>query len=187
MKKISFFSVLLFVAGLFLAGGALTSCGSDDNKNNPEGGGSGGGSDSGGGSGSGGGSPTSLVGNVWYNVDEDASYIGIEAYQFNADGSGRGAEMSRNSTDNYRQTRGESWRISYTLSGDILTITELIEGENDVNTYRVAFNADGTMTWTRVKDGNVGKSYVYRLLPPSPDPQVALEGVLNELVENRRN
>ena len=177
MKKSSFFSALLFVAGLFLAGGALTSCG-DDNKN--DNGGNGGGT-------GGGGSQPSLSGNVWYNVDEDASYIGIEAYQFNADGSGRGAEMSRNSTDNYRQTRGEEWRITYTLNGDILTITEIIPGESDVNTFRVAFNADGTMTWTKVKDGNVGKSYVYRLLPASPDPKVALEGVLNELVEKRRN
>ena len=181
MKKSSFFSALLFVAGLFLAGGALTSCG-DDNKN--DNGGNGGGT--GGGTG-GGGSQPSLSGNVWYNVYEDASGIVIEAYQFNADGTGRGAEMSRNSTDNYRQTRGEEWRITYTLNGDILTITEIIPGESDVNTFRVAFNADGTMTLTKVKDGNVGKSYVYRLLPASPDPKVALEGVLNELVEKRRN
>jgi len=178
MKKSSFFSALLFVAGLFLAGGALTSCG-DDNKNDNGGNG-------GGGSTGGGGSQPSLSGNVWYNVDEGASYIELEAYQFNADGSGRGAEMKRNSSDNYSQTRGEEWRITYTLNGDILTITEVIPGESDVNTYRVAFNADGTMTWTRVKDGNVGKSYVYRLLPSSPDPKVALEGVLNELVEKKK-
>ncbi|GEM_PF-5683170 len=179
MKKSSFFSALLFVAGLFLAGGALTSCG-DDNKNDNGGNG-------GGGSTGGGGSQPSLSGNVWYNVDEDASSIEIEAYQFNADGSGRGAGMKRSSSDNYSQTRGEEWNITYTLSGDILTITEVIPGESDVNTYRVAFNADGTMTWTRVKDGNVGKSYVYRLLPASPDPKAALEAVMNGLVEKRRN
>lgn len=178
MKKSSFFSALLFVAGLFLAGGALTSCG-DDNKN--DNGGNGGGT-------GGGGSQPSLTGNVWYNVDEGSSYIEIEAYQFNADGSGRGGEMKRSSSDNYSKTRGEEWEITYTLSGDILTITEITPGEtNSVYTYRVAFNADGTMTWTRVKDGNVGKSYVYHLLPSSPDPKVALEGVLNGLVEKRRN
>ena len=182
MKKLSFFSMLLLAAGLLLAGGALTSCGDgDDNKDNPEGGGgtSGGGQS---------GTLESLIkGNTWYTVMESSDLIELEAMQYNTDGTGRGAEMKRRASDNYRQTQGESWNISYTLNGDILTITELIPGESDVNTYKVSLNSDGTMNVQRVRDGNVGKSYTYYLLPKTQDPQAALEAILDGLAARRRN
>lgn len=180
MKKISFFSILLLAAGLILAGGALTSCGSDDdNKTDPQGGGGGGSSS--------GGSQSGIVGNTWYNIDEQSNRIEIEAYQFNSDGTGLGGELKRKSSDNYSRTSGEQWDISYTINGDILTITELIEGESDVNTYKFVFNADGTMTLTRVKDGNVGNSHIFLLLPPTQDPNAALEAIMEGLAERKRN
>ena len=41
MKKSSFFNVLLFATAILFAGTSFTSCGSDDNKSNPEDGGGG--------------------------------------------------------------------------------------------------------------------------------------------------
>ncbi len=182
MKKYSFFSVLLIAAGLLFAGSMLTSCGDgDDNKNNPEGGGGGGGSSQGG-------TLESLIkGNTWYRVMEGSDYIELEAMQYNTDGTGRGAEMKRRASDNYRQTHGETWNISWVLNGDIITITELIPGESDVNTYKLSLNSDGTMNVQRVRDGNVGKSYTYYLLPKTQDPQAALETILEGLAARRRN
>lgn len=182
MKKFSFFSMLLLAAGLLLAGGALTSCGDgDDNKNNPEGGG---GSNSGGGSVS----QSAFSGNTWYTVYESDDLIEIEAYQFNSDGTGQGGELKRRASDNYTRTSGEQWDISYTVNGDVLTITEITPGEDySVYSYKFKLNADGTMTWTRIKDGNLGKSYTYILLPPTQNPRASLEAILEGLVARRRN
>ena len=182
MKKFSFFSMLLLAAGLLLAGGALTSCGDgDENKNNPEGGG---GSNSGGGSVS----QSAFSGNTWYTVYESDDLIEIEAYQFNSDGTGIGGELKRRASDNYTRTSGEQWDISYTVNGDVLTITEITPGEDySVYSYKFKLNADGTMTWTRIKDGNLGKSYTYILLPPTQNPRASLEAILEGLAARRRN
>ena len=184
MKKYSFFSVLLLAAGLLLAGGMFTSCGDgDDNKSNPEGGG--GGTSGGGQSGS---IESLIKGNTWYTVYESSDLIEIEAMQYNTDGTGRGAEMKRRASDNYSQTHGETWNISWVLNGDIITITELIPGESDVNSFKITPNSDGTMNVQRVyEDGSTGRSATYKLLPKDQDPQTALEAIMEELSAPRRH
>ncbi len=189
MTRKSFLFGLMATAVAMMLSVQLTSCGSDDdNKQDPQNQTNNNGNNQNNNNGNGqnsNGQPSSLqsllVGNVWYWVEESSSTIEIEAIQFNADGTGRSGELKRRASDGFSETVGEEWNISYTINGDILTVTELVPGESDVNTWKCTPNSDGTVTIERVRNGNVGSTKTCYRLVTDKTPEEGLEELMVRL------
>lgn len=119
-------------------------------------------------------------------MDESDDHIEIESAHYNFDGTCILGELKRRSSDNYRQTYGERVNGTYSVSGDILTITE--GSDNDTYKFKVTINSDGTIDTQRIRsDGSLGSTDRHYLLPPTSDPQAALEAVMEGLAARRRN
>lgn len=117
-KKKNWWIVLMAFTAIVMTAG-LTACGNDDDetgKNEEQ-------EDSD--------SYASMIIGKWYTEEEYEKGDKL-GYQFFSNGTGKGYEYNETTG-----SLGDSWNIEWYIRGDKLSITELIEGEYDMDTYNI--------------------------------------------------
>ncbi|MBQ8701332.1 MAG: hypothetical protein IJ549_01030 [Prevotella sp.] len=167
-------SMFAVICGMMIMTG-FTSCGGDDDNG------------SGSGTGGGGNSGTTtlwsmLVGNAWYEVYEGSDLVEVELYLFNSDGTADAAELKRRSSDGYKTTRGERFKVNYSIVDNRLTI---VESDGDTRVSQLDITDGSTTTMRPIKsDGTLGEAEtIYLLAKGKTADQLIDEGLIEQLMD----